>query len=60
MEELNEECLRCGEDIKNGIPYEDGFYCNSCVGYFEVKADSIIDDETDCELEKNAGIKTKL
>ena len=55
-----ELCLRCEEPVKGGIPYEDGFYCNSCVGYFEAKADSMIDDETDREQEKNAGIETEL
>ena len=29
--EINKNlCLRCESPVINGIPYEDGFYCNSC------------------------------
>lgn len=50
--ELKEMCLRCEEEISGaGIPYEDGFYCNSCVGFIEAKAESAADDEADRERE---------
>ena len=49
-------CSRCEESIKDGIPYGDEIYCNSCVSYFEARADN----ETDRLKEEEAGIETEL
>lgn len=49
--EINKNlCLRCEEPVINGMPYEDGFYCNSCAGYLEARAESIVDGEIEQEL----------
>ena len=49
--EINKNlCLRCESPVINGIPYEDGFYCNSCAGYLESRAESMIDAEIEREL----------
>ena len=52
--EINKNlCLRCEEPVINGIPYEDGFYCDSCAGYLEARAEDIVDAEIEQELLNN-------
>jgi hypothetical protein len=41
--EINKElCLRCEKPVIDGVPYEEGFYCNSCAGYLEARADNTL------------------
>ena len=44
-EKINLEfCERCDEKVNKGLAYNDTFYCWSCIGYLEVKAESLSDN----------------
>ena len=55
-EKTEELCLRCEKPVQNGIPFEEGFYCAGCAGYYEAQADAMADNEADRERELAAGL----